>query len=256
MLHMLTWGTPGPAPDLMIAHGLFGSARNWGGIARALADRGRIVAVDLRNHGQSPWSPAHGYADLAADLAEVAGTLAPPVDVLGHSMGGKAAMALALTHPAQVRRLVVADIAPVAYGHSPLPLVAAMQAVRLDDRPDRAEADRRLAAAGVGDAGLRAFLLGSLDLRADPPRWRLNLTALAANMAAITGWPEFPGRFEGPALFLAGAASDYVRPEHRAAIRRWFPAARIARIPGAGHWLQADRPEAVAAAVRAFLDAP
>ncbi len=255
MLHVLETGAAGPAPTLLIAHGLFGSARNWGGIARTLADRGRVVSADLRNHGDSPWAEDHSYPALAADLAELSEALGPPLDVLGHSMGGKAAMALALTRPDLVRRLVVADIAPVAYSHSQAHLVAAMRALDLAGRPTRAEADRRLAAA-VPDAGLRAFLLQSLDLRADPPRWRLNLSALGANMAAITGWPDLPGRFEGPALFLAGAASDYVRPEHRAAIRRAFPAARLARIPGAGHWLHADRPAEVAAAVRAFLDAP
>jgi pimeloyl-ACP methyl ester carboxylesterase len=255
MLNVIETGTPGIAPTLLIAHGLFGSARNWGGVARALADRGRVVAADMRNHGGSPWSDAHGYTDLAADLAELAEGLSPPVDVLGHSMGGKAAMALALTRPDLVRRLVVADIAPVAYDHSQRHLVAAMRALDLTGRPTRAEADARLAAT-VPDAGLRAFLLQSLDLRADPPRWRLNLAALEAGMDRITGWPDLPGRFEGPALFLAGALSSYVRPEHREAIRRLFPRARIARIPGAGHWLHADRPAEFTAAVRAFLDHP
>ena len=119
----------------------------------------------------------------------------------------------------------------------------------------RAEADRRFAAI-LPEAGVRAFLLQSLDLHASPPRWRLNLDTLDAEMAHITGWPDIAGRFEGPALFLAGAESAYVRPEHRPAISARFPAARIARIPGAGHWLHADRPAATAAAVRAFLDAP
>jgi len=254
MLSTLRHGGPGAALPLVIAHGLFGSARNWGAIARALADRGPVLAVDMRNHGASPWHPDHGYADLAADLAEVVVAEGGQADVLGHSMGGKAAMMLALTRPALVRRLVVADIAPVPYGHSQTALIEAMRGLDLGRIASRGEADRQLARR-IEDAGVRAFLLQSLDLKTDPPRWRLNLDALEANMAQILGWPATEARFEGPALFLAGAGSGYVRPEHRAAIRRLFPAARIARVPGAGHWLHADRPEAVAATIRAFLDA-
>ncbi|MBK5928473.1 alpha/beta fold hydrolase [Rhodobaculum claviforme] len=250
MLHALRHGAATDRPTVLIAHGLFGSARNWGAIARALATDRAVIAVDMRNHGDSPRDDRHGYADMARDLAEVAGD--GPLDVIGHSMGGKAAMRLALDHPERVRRLAVIDIAPVAYGHTQQGLIDAMRALDLSDLRTRSEADRRLAA-HVDDPGVRAFLLQSLDLRADPPRWRINLDALEANMAAILGW-DGQGRFDGPALFLAGGASDYVRPDHRAPIRALFPAARIARIPGAGHWLHADRPEATAETLRAFLD--
>ncbi|MCC6303779.1 MAG: alpha/beta fold hydrolase [Rhodobacteraceae bacterium] len=255
-LHRTVTGTATGAPRLVIAHGLFGSSRNWGAVARALARGREVVAVDLRNHGQSPWAATHRYPDLAADLA---GTIEAcgggPADVLGHSMGGKAAMALALLFPARVRRLVVADIAPVAYGHDQTPLVDALRATDLAGVTTRAEADRRLAAR-LPEEGVRGLLLQSLELRGEAPRWRLNLDVLAAEMDGITGWPELPGRFDGPALFLAGAASDYVTPDHDGAIRARFPAARIARIAGAGHWLQADRPAEVVAAVQGFLDAP
>ena len=255
MLHRLRHG-PDTAdrPPVVIAHGLFGSARNWGGIARSLAEDRAVIAVDLRNHGQSPWDDRHDYAALAGDLAEVLAAEGPPVDVIGHSMGGKAAMVLALQQPDLVRRLAVIDIAPVAYTHTQQGHIDAMRGLDLAGLTGRAEADRRLAAT-VPDAGIRGFLLQSLDLRADPPRWRLNLDALEANMAAILGWPDPDGRFEGPALFLAGGASDYVRPEHRPAIRAAFPRARIARIPCAGHWLHAEAPEPTAATLRSFLDA-
>ena len=242
------------ALPLVIAHGLFGSARNWGAIARALAGRGPVLSVDMRNHGDSPWSERHDYPAMAADLAEVIEAEGPPVDLLGHSMGGKAAMALALTRPELVRRLVVVDIAPVAYGHSQQGLIDAMRGLDLADLPSRGEAERRLGAA-IADAGVRAFLLQSLDLKADPPRWRLNLEALEAQMPDILGWPDPPGRFEGAALFLSGGASDYVRHEHRPAIRAGFPRARFARLPGAGHWLHADRPQETVETLRVFLDA-
>lgn len=254
MLVKVLHGAPTARPPLLIAHGLFGSARNWGVIARRLSAERQVIAVDMRNHGTSPWESGHRYPDLAADLAEVIESHGGgPFDVLGHSMGGKAAMTLALDHPQLLRRLVVADIAPVAYGHSQSHLIAAMRGLDLQGLHSRAEADRRLAAT-VEDEATRAFLLQSLDLKVDPPRWRLNLDVLEAEMAHITGWPEIMGRFDGPALFLAGAQSDYIRPEHRPQIRALFPAARFAKIPGAGHWLHAERPRAFEAAVAAFLD--
>ncbi len=244
-----TSGTP-----LLIVHGLFGSARNWGAIARRLAESRPVLAVDMRNHAGSPWSDSHGYDDMAADLAEVIAAEGGPVDVMGHSMGGKAAMVLGLTRPALVRRLVVADIAPVAYGHSQTPLIAAMRALDLARLDSRTEADRRLAET-VNDRAVRAFLLQSLDLRAQPPRWLLNLDVLEAEMARIIGWPDVDGSFDGLVLFLSGGESDYVRPEHRTHIRALFPKARFARIPGAGHWLHAEKPREFAETLRSFLDA-
>lgn len=258
MLHTVLH--PAAAPDgrpaLLIAHGLYGSARNWGVIARRLADRRDVLAVDMRNHGESPHVPTHGYPDLAADLAEVIAARGPaPMDVLGHSMGGKAAMVLALTQGALIRRLVVADIAPVAYAHDQTRHIEAMEALDLTGVTTRGEADRRLAET-VEDDGLRAFFLQSLDLKATPPRWRLNFATLRAEMPRIVGWPEeLRGRFDGPALFLTGADSHYVRPEHRDRIRALFPAARFAKIPGAGHWLHAEKPREFEETVRVFLDA-
>ena len=239
---------------LVIAHGLFGSGRNWGAVARRLADRRCVVTLDMRNHGLSPRADSQNYADMAGDLAEVIAALGGPVDVLGHSMGGKAAMQLALTKGALVRRLVVADIAPVAYDHDQSQNIHAMRSLDLADLRTRGEADRRLAAL-ILDPGLRAFLLQSLDLKAHPPRWRLNLDVLATEMPKIVGWPGTPGRFDGKVLFLTGSDSTYVRPEHRAGIRAQFPAARFARLIGAGHWLHADKPREFEATVQAFLDA-
>ena len=243
------------APTLLIAHGLFGSARNWNVIARNLAITRDVVAMDMRNHGLSPWSGTQTYADMAGDLAEVIGALAGPVDLLGHSMGGKAAMQLALTHGDLLRKLVVADIAPVAYAHDQTPHITAMRRLDLSGLTGRSEADRRLAGA-VADPALRAFFLQSLDLKADGgPQWRLNLDVLAAEMALIVGWPGTQGRFDGPALFLTGSESSYVRPEHREAIRALFPAAHLAKLTGAGHWLHADKPREFEAVVDAFLSA-
>jgi esterase len=250
MLNVVTHGEAGDLPPILIAHGLFGSARNWGVIARRLAEGRRVLAVDMRNHGESPWSDSHSYPDLAADLAEVIAAHGGVADVVGHSMGGKAAMVLALTHPETVRRLVVADIAPVAYGHSQQPMIDAMRAIDLSRVESRRDADAQFAAI-VPEEGVRAFLLQSLDVAGR--RWRLNLDTLSAEMPLIVGWPDPSGSFEGPALFLSGALSDYLKPEHRETIRGLFPAARFAKIPGAGHWLHAEKPREFEAALRAFL---
>jgi esterase len=250
------------ASPLVIVHGLYGSARNWSAMARGLSATREVVTIDQRNHGESPHARTQSYPDMAQDLADTLTALTQdglslPVDLLGHSMGGKAAMQLALTAPdGLLRRLVVADIAPVAYAHDQAQHVRAMRALDLKGLTERREADRRLAA-DVADPDLRAFFLQSLDLRAEGgPRWRLNLDVLEAEMPQIIGWPATEGQFHGAALFLSGAESSYVRPEHRATILRLFPKARFAKIPSAGHWLHADAPEAFAETVRIFLDAP
>ncbi len=253
MLNTIVTGADTDRPPLLIAHGLFGSARNWGVIAKRLAQDRRVLNVDMRNHGESARDPAHGYGDLATDLGRVIAAHGGQADVLGHSMGGKAAMRLALENPETVRRLVVADIAPVAYGHSQSHLIDAMRGLDLADLASRGEADRRLADA-IAEDGVRAFLLQSLDLKSDPPRLRLNLDVLEAEMDRITGWEDVAGQFDGPVLFLSGALSDYVKPEHRDTIRAHFPKARFAKIPGAGHWLHAERPREFEAAVAAFID--
>ena len=244
--------TPTSAPPLLIAHGLFGSARNWGVIARRLSDRREVLAVDMRNHGDSPRFPTQSYADMAADLAGVIAAHGGRADVLGHSMGGKAAMMLALTEGAMVNRLVVADIAPVAYSHDQTRHITAMRALDLSGLTSRAEADYRLAAS-VTDPALRAFFLQSLDLKATPPGWRINLDVLEAEMPKIIGWPQVAGHFDGPTLFLSGALSHYVLPDYREAIRTLFPGARFAKLPGAGHWLHAEKPREFEETVRVFL---
>lgn len=253
MLNILRYGETSTRPKLLIVHGLFGSARNWGAIAKRLSDSREVISVDMRNHGDSPWFDTHSYADLADDLAEVIHAEGGALDVLGHSMGGKAAMVLALARPELVRRLLVADIAPVAYAHSQSHLIAAMRDLTLAGLRSRSEADAALART-VEDPSVRAFLLQSLDLRATPARWRLNLDVLDAEMDKVTGWPDCTGQFSGPVLFLSGARSEYVKPEHRPVIRNLFPDAKFAKLPGAGHWLHAEAPRPFAETARMWFD--
>lgn len=250
MLHMISHGSDTGTP-LLIAHGLFGSGRNWGVIAKRLSDTRRVIALDLRNHGASPWQDNHSYSALAEDLSEVIATIGGPVDMLGHSMGGKAAMVAAILG-ANIRRLIVADIAPVAYGHTKQHLIDAMQALPLDQLSSRARAEQALSDQ-IEDPTVRSFLLQSLNLQ--DQTWRLNLPALRTYMADIIGFPEVSGQFVAHTLFLTGANSDYLRPEHRPVIKSLFPKAHFAKIPNAGHWLHAERPREFEAVVRVFLDA-
>ncbi len=252
MLNTIAHGTPTDKPKLLIAHGLYGSGRNWGVIAKRLSNEREVIAVDMRNHGYSPWTDTHGYPDLAGDLAEVIETHGGKMDVVGHSMGGKAAMVLALSHPEAVNRLVVADIAPVSYSHTQAHFITAMRSVALANVTRRSDAQAQLAEAGV-DALLQSFFTQSLDV--ENQKWRLNLDTLEREMPHILSFPEIDAQFDGPTLFLTGANSDYVLPEYRDRIKSLFPKARFAKIPGAGHWLHAEKPREFEDTVRAFLNA-
>lgn len=246
----------GNGRPLVLLHGLFGQASNFGAAQKALAAQGRrVLALDLRNHGASPHDASMSYAAMADDVAvtlEAAGAV--PADVLGHSMGGKVAMMLALTRPELVSRLVVADIAPVSYPPAFRPYAEAMLALDLRPGLTRREADAALAAA-VPAAGVRGFLLQNLQLGGERPSWRNGLAEIAAALPVIEAEPDFPpgARFDGATLALAGEKSDYIRDEHRPLFRALFPAVRFGKVKGAGHWLHAEQPEGFLAALGAFL---
>ena len=250
MLNFQTFNENAPGPVLLIAHGLYGSGRNWGVIAKRLSDERTVITVDMRNHGQSAWQDSHTYADLAADLATVIHRLDRPVDVLGHSMGGKAAMTLALTEPDCVNRLISADIAPVEYTHSQIQFIEAMRAVDLSKVERRSDAETQLGALGVEPA-LQSFFTQSLDVQTKS--WRLNLDGLANNMANIMSFPDLSAVYSATTLFLSGGLSDYVKSQDRGKIRALFPNAHFAKIPNAGHWLHAEKPREFEATVRTFL---
>ncbi|MEL6424115.1 MAG: alpha/beta fold hydrolase [Pseudomonadota bacterium] len=252
MLSYQRFGADQGGRPILIAHGLFGSGRNWGAIAKRLAQTRPVTTVDMRNHGSSFRAPTQSYEEMAADLAEVIRDHDGPMDVLGHSMGGKAAMALALTEPERVARLIVGDIAPVSYGHSHSGYIAAMRALDLSSITRRSEADRALRES-IDDAAQRAFLLQSLQVTDGRAVWLLNLDALDAAMPQILDFPTFSTSFDRPALFVSGSESAYVTAEHRPAIRALFPAARFVAIKGAGHWLHADNPNAFVEVVEGFL---
>ncbi len=190
---------------------------------------------------------------MAQDVLETLDTRAAlPAALLGHSMGGKVAMRAALERPDAVRRLIVADISPISYPPAFRELAGALRALPLAPGLTRAAADARLADA-VPDPGLRAFLLQNLRPGAQPA-WRIGLDEIAAALPVIEGWEAPAGAsYSGPTLFVAGARSDYIRPEHRPAIRALFPAARFVTVKDAGHWIHADNPAGFVGVVEAFL---
>jgi len=242
-------------PPVVILHGLLGSARNWTGIAKQLAETHRVFALDLRNHGRSPWAGTMSFDDMAGDVAAFIGAHdLGAAQVIGHSLGGKAAMRLALMRADLVERLLVVDVAPVAYGHSFAPFVEAMQAVDLSAVERRADAEVQLEGA-VGDAAIRSFLLQNLVKTDSGCVWRVNLEALGANMPELLGFPRTAAgvTYRGSALFLAGGRSPYVAAEHRPLIAQLFPAAEHAVIDGAGHWVHAERPAEFLEQARRFL---
>jgi pimeloyl-ACP methyl ester carboxylesterase len=246
----------GEGPPVILLHGLFGAGQNWGAIRRALATRYRVLTPDLRNHGASPHAAAMDYAGMAADIAETMDAAGVArAAVLGHSMGGKVAMVLALTQPARVERLVVADIAPVRYRPALRGYVEAMQVMPLRSGMTRKEADAHLAAT-IPEPGIRAFLLQSLRFETDPPAWRLGLPELAAAMPTIEDFASPPGaRYDGAVLVMAGERSGYIRPEHHAVFRALFPQATFTTIANAGHWVHAENPQGFLAALEPFLAA-
>lgn len=249
MLNTVLTGDATDKPPLLIVHGLFGSARNWGVIAKRLSDERQVISVDMRNHGESFRAPSQSYPDMAADLAEVLETYGP-AHVLGHSMGGKATMILALERPELCTSLILADISPVQYEHSNINLVHAMRDLDLSKVERRSDADALLKDR-IEEPSVRAFLLQSLVVK--EKRWLLNLDILEQDMPKIVGFPEVSGQYDGPAFFLSGGNSTYVLPEHRARTKELFPNARFAKIPDTGHWLHAEKPREFEAAIRAWL---
>ena len=248
ILHAISAGEGAPA---VILHGLFGTATNFATIQKQLAAGRRVITMDLRNHGRSPHDLRMDYPVMAEDVIETMASLGlSEFALVGHSMGGKVAMHVALRHPARLTRLLIADIAPVAYPPRYRAIVDAMLALPLEAGLTRAMADAALASA-VPDAAMRQFLLSNLRFGA-APSWRIGLREIAGALPDIEGWSG-QGRFAGPTLVLRGERSDYVGADDRARFRNLFPAARFASLREAGHWLHADAPDAFVATLNTFL---
>ncbi|HSW06024.1 alpha/beta fold hydrolase [Aquabacterium sp.] len=251
----LAFETVGSGPPLLVLHGLFGSGSNWRSIARHLGVTHTVHSVDLRNHGASPWADSMSYAEMADDVLQLMDRLdlIAPI-VLGHSMGGKTAMALALRQPARVGGLIVVDIAPVSYADTLTPFAQAMSTADVVTTASRAEVQRRLQQA-VPDPGVVPFLMQNLVLHNDHFDWRINLMGICAAMPQLCGFPGelLGGRFERPVTVIAGEHSDYVAQRDGAAFAPMFPQAQVEVIANAGHWVHADQPAAFVACVKRAL---
>ncbi|MEW1954802.1 alpha/beta fold hydrolase [Terrabacter sp. NPDC080008] len=267
LLNTLSVGTAGPR--IAFLHGLFGQGRNWNQIAKAVSGPegtdARCLLVDLPDHGRSPWSQEFSldaYADAVAATLRAAGE-GEPYAVVGHSLGGKVAMVLALRHPELVERLVVVDIAPKGYGNLERfeGYIREMQSLPLEQLTSRGDAEARFS---EPDPGVKAFLLQNLRRDGQAWRWQVNLDLVARDAgrgagSRIADWPdaldELPA-YEGPVLWVAGGASRYIQREDGDRMRRHFPRTRLFTIKGAGHWVHTDAPEIIVTALRRFLHSP
>ncbi len=250
-LNVRALGEAADSVPLIVMHGLLGSSRNWQAHGKALARRRRVFLLDLRNHGASPWAERMDYPGYGVRRRWLWPTDSGSsrFQLLGHSMGGKVAMAVALEAPERVERAVIADIAPVAYAHDFEDLIGAMRGLDLGPIDRRSTGDAALKNV-IGDPGIRHFLLQNLDFDRDGRAfWKPNLETLEQAVPILMDWPEcYAGEvYEGAALSIRGSTSDYVTEAGEAAFRRMMPAVAFETLDGSGHWLHADKP-------RAFLE--
>lgn len=243
----------GEGAHVVLLHGLFGQGSNVRGVARALQYDFTTHCIDLPDHGRSAWleqASLEAYADCVAAWMDAQGI--DRAHILGHSLGGKVAMQLALSRPERVDKLVVADVAPVAYQGNHDVIVAALEAVAAEQCASRAEAEVILNDA-IADPGLVGYLLMGLARDGDRYDWRFHLAGLKDGYGRLREPPTGAERYMGSTLFLRGANSGYIQRQHESEIVRRFPSSTLITLEEAGHWLHIDQPEAFNAAVSAFL---
>ncbi len=255
-LHYRYFPCDNPQDDaLLILHGLFGSRNNWAPLARQLSQQRDVYALDMRNHGDSQRADSMSYPEMANDILWfMTGEDLPEVSVLGHSMGGKIAMQLALDAPQQIKKLIVADIAPKQYMARHEKIFEAVDEIDRAMLTSRSDADKLIKEI-LPDKDLRRFLLTSLNREEDQILgWRTNMHGLRKNYQAISDAPSLsPGKlYDGPALFIAGSQSSYIEEGDRKLILSLFPQAEIKMI-NAGHWLHVQNPEEFLDLVSNFL---
>ncbi|WP_415893457.1 alpha/beta fold hydrolase [Neptuniibacter sp. PT8_73] len=238
----LNYQIHGEGEPLIILHGLFGTLENWGAQIKVLSEHFQVIAADMRNHGRSPHSAEIDYELMASDIAELMQDLKlNKAHIIGHSMGGKAAMQFAITHPELIAKLVIVDIAPVEYTPHHDDVFKGLFSVDLTSLKSRGDADKQLSAF-VDELGVRAFLLKNLYRTEDKQfAWRMNLNALHNQYSNISAAPQ-GNPYTNPVLFIKGAKSDYLLPKYRDAVLGLFPKADYKIIQEAGHWPHAEKP--------------
>src|SRR5690554_3994276 len=246
----------GEGEPIILLHGLLGMSDNLGSLAKTLADDYKVISIDAINHGESPHQAVISYDSMADDVLLVMDRLGiEKAAILGHSMGGKTAMQIAINAPDRVSRLIVADIAPVIYPASyHKDLFAAMKAVSKEVINSRKDADSILEKNGVSTLGVRQFLLKNLKRNEQGQWvWQCALDNLIANYPAISAAPTLRNGYQGASLFIKGGASDYVKDSHLPIIEQTFPQSIVRAIEGASHWLHAEYPQQFADLVYHFL---
>lgn len=229
----------------MILHGLFGSSKNWQSLAKQFSEYFTVYTVDLRNHGESFHDDEMNYSVMADDVIHLVESLGlSTFNLLGHSMGGKVAIMLTNNNPGLVTRMVVADIAPLAYRHDHNSLLEPIMALSLADIDSRASADSALKP-DIPDPMLRGFLLQNLTRAGDGWRWKVNWAAIDSHMSDLTDFPvsDNDWKVDVATLFMRGESSDYIDAAGVAEIESRFSDARIETIERAGHWLHAEQPK-------------
>ncbi len=245
----------GQGEPLIILHGLFGTLDNWQTIAKQLAEDYWVFIIDQRNHGKSPHLDELSYPLMAEDLhAFMESQYIPKAHIMGHSMGGKTAMQFALSYPDMVDKLIVVDIAPGENPPGHELIFAGLLSLKLAELSSRTEADDFLKAT-IKDFGVRQFLLKNLTRNKDGGyRWKMNLPVIHENYQNILAAIEHDIPFDGESLFIMGALSNYIDESSKSIIEALFPEYQMEVINDAGHWVHADQPAALLAAVRSFLE--
>ncbi|MDP7175985.1 MAG: alpha/beta fold hydrolase [SAR324 cluster bacterium] len=242
-------------PDFVVLHGLFGSGKNWRSFAGSLEEDFQVWTLDARNHGDSPHADSMSYQQMAEDVVRFFDeNELENVILLGHSMGGKTAMQLALQFPDRIAALIVVDIAPVCYDHQQkqLKLIEAMQGLHLAAEMSRSDIEKKLALK-IPEKRLLSFLMTNLYRQNGQFQWRIGLEQIAAGMPYLLNYPELNSVFKGPVQFIGGENSAYLKFEYHALIRKKFPESRIAMLKNCGHWLHVEQPAAFQKTVNEFL---
>jgi esterase len=245
---------PGPGPAVVILHGLYGNHGNWAPQARQLAQDFNVYVLDARNHGLSPWADSMRLEEMAKDVADTLDALGlPSAHLVGHSMGGKIAMLLALTQAQRVLSLCVVDIAPVAYLKAEGSILTALGELDLVTLQSRVDADAKLSER-IREKSVRDFLLTNLQRNEQGGwRWRFNLPVLTGHFSEITAWPLGFGSYPGQVLFIKGELSDYILPAYQPVTLMHFSQAKFKVVNGAGHWVHSEKMEAVLRLIKNFV---
>lgn len=244
---------------IVFLHGLFGRGKNFTSIAKTLEPDYSSLLVDLPNHGDSAWTEEFSYVDMADSVAEMIAEVTDPDDLpvhlVGHSLGGKVAMILALRHPKLIDRLVVVDIAPTAGGSLGVfeHLLSSLAELDLDEIDSRTAADEALREK-IPEDTIRGFLLQNLRTTSAGYAWQPNLTLLHESLPAIGDFPEMgEATFGNPVLWIAGENSDYVSREDLPLMRSFFPRTRLLTVKGSGHWVHSEKPQTFISSLQAFF---